>query len=359
MVRIAAIHHTQGRLAEDGLAASLIGLLRDGDELVATYAAVTLAQAGEWKGLEWLIHKVCNTPERQKRAHWEACLRNCGRFPFAVLLNELAFLESIPFVHDGLTREFLEGLLALSRDGFYSRARRDAAYRERFVGGMGRLDEVAGLACRPKATCGMGLILSVPLGERPGFLYSPGRKLFFRFREAEVLNRDFVERGREAHYVVHREKQLSHPRSRERVEKLAYQRWAAGDGRHGESERHWLEAEKEVADDTASSAEVVYVFEDVPPRKVELPAEVVSGARRGGFVPGVVAATVGANPRRMTVACGDGRTIHANCPEETALGELALVEEDLDGGGPVCHLAAGHLLSHEAAGAVMRRLSVR
>src|SRR5262249_30869348 len=97
MVRLAAVHHAGVRLARGegrsarvvgGLHAVLLRQLGDPDARVARYAAVALAQAGERAGLDFLTQQLLQAGA--DRATLLGCLRNCTRFPFAVLLHALA-----------------------------------------------------------------------------------------------------------------------------------------------------------------------------------------------------------------------------------------------------------------------------
>src|SRR3954462_5471437 len=90
LVRVCAVHHARSGLAADPAARDRArGLLSAGaGDLVARYAAVTLAQAGDPAGLDFLLAALRQAGPGA-RAGLRACLRDCTRFPLAALLNEV------------------------------------------------------------------------------------------------------------------------------------------------------------------------------------------------------------------------------------------------------------------------------
>jgi hypothetical protein len=132
-VRIAAIHHAARRLDHDPRAFALLEeRLRDADSLVARYAAVALAQAGRTEGLACVLQAMQTQPEAE-REPWEKCLRDCTRFPFAVLLNELLWLPSLDRAHDSEGRNLLRELLVVTGEHFTARLRELGRSREPFL----------------------------------------------------------------------------------------------------------------------------------------------------------------------------------------------------------------------------------
>jgi hypothetical protein len=295
MIRIAAVQHSGPRLERNArLRAILLGLLTDKDELVARYAAITLAQQGDAAGITMLLREapLRSGPERERL---DGCLRNCTRFPFAVLVNEITRIESLSSVPDKDTRDQLEGILTLTAESFYDIVKEDASFRPQLIQLLAGLDRVPGVKCRPDTVYGPGWILSVPMGKQPGFLCCPERRMFLTFAEEAVLNPEALRRGVEVLFVTH------HPK--------------------------------------AVSAEVVYVLEDARPRQDLLPAELLAGPPAvAGLRVGVVVDIKGDKPPRAVVltACGKPFTEKYRA-QKAAVGQLALVEEETDLGRPQCH----------------------
>jgi len=219
MVRLAAVHHIGRRLAGASLAAAdadrrrLDALLPhrttggkwvtppDYDEFVARYAAVTMARAGDAAGLELLLHRVAERGDAPLDPELDECLRNCGTFPFAALLNE--------YVHLGASRAAREvvGVLDTARrltaDGFRDRAAREPGFRHRFLDDLGRLGTAAGVSVRAGRVFDRGWVLSPPAGKQPGYVCCPSRGWFLLFNEESVLNaRRHLPPGREVVFVA-------------------------------------------------------------------------------------------------------------------------------------------------------------
>jgi hypothetical protein len=340
LVRIAAIHHAGARLADnDPLRRLLLERLEDPDELVVRYAAVTLAQAGERVGLESLLRGLRGA-DGALRQRLEDCVRNCTRFPFAVLLNELADLGSVADVPDADTRGFLQSALTLSGEQFYSRVREDGLSREKFLATLTAPDGLAGLRHRQPGLCELGLILGRPLGEQPGFLYCAARNLFFQFAEGAVLNPDYLQPGRQALFVA-------------------------------------------LQGDRGGAARLLYVFEDRPPARGALGPVLGEGpASPAGLRVGVVAAIRRRKGEaQVEVLCREGRAYRnfadggegavpleqfasVRALEEEAAtdggsadirpGQLALVEPEAAPGRPQCHVFVGQALPRAVAASLVR-----
>jgi hypothetical protein len=208
LVRISAVHHAGERLkrsrSEDlrnDLSAQLHKLIEKDDELVQRYAAVTLAQCQDKTGLDFLLKSIAQRvyiadPELDE------CLRNCWRYPFAVLLNERAYLASISKIDNVKVREFLEESLRLPAEKFYEYTRTSAEYRRAFIELLRKLDAIPGLVPRERRVLDSGYLLSIPAGKQPGFLACPTRGWFLQYYDESALNRDALERGREVLFIA-------------------------------------------------------------------------------------------------------------------------------------------------------------
>src|SRR5262249_2105563 len=120
LVRIAAIHHAGARLRQAPsrrLREILLELLNASDPLVARYTAVTLAQSGEVQGLQHLVAAIVRA--RSQDEELDECLRNCRNFPFAALLNERIFLDSIGSVAKSDWQQFITSFLYGTAERFY------------------------------------------------------------------------------------------------------------------------------------------------------------------------------------------------------------------------------------------------
>ncbi len=298
MIRIAAIHRAGAKLERNArLRQMLKGLLDDKDPLVARYAAITLAQSGDVSSLRHLIQAISRA-HGQDREELDGCLRNCTRFPFAVLLNARLFVETIPAVKDEGYREVLNKALELTSDEFYEKSERDPSFRETFLKILRRLDGLDGLRVRDGTILDMGLVLSVPMGKQPGFLFCPGRRLFLKFQEESVLNRGYLERG-----------------------------------------RHVLFVAQQVG---SSGADCLYVFEDAAPRQEQLTPEAMTEFARGsGLLPGVIV-TKWDSPDRVDVLCANGKAFQERYRAQKAfISQFVLIEEQTDMGRSQCHFIPG------------------
>jgi hypothetical protein len=292
MIRIAAIHRAGGKIERNArLRQTLRDLLNDRDSLVARYAAITLAQSGDASGLHHLVQAISRA-QGQDRKELDACLRNCVRFPFAVLLNERVFVETIPAVKDEGYREVLNKALELTSDDFYEKSERDTSFRDTFLKIMRSLDGLGGL--RAGSILDMGWILSTPMGKQPGFLICPGRRLFLKFHEESVLNRGYVERGRQVLFVA--------------------------------------------PEGGSSEADCLYVFEDMAPRQQQVtPEDMTDFARQSGLIPGVIAAKW-ESPDRVQVLCANGQSFPERYRvQKSFVGQFVLVEAKTEMGRPQCH----------------------
>lgn len=309
MIRIATIHRAGAKLERNArLRQMLKGLLDDKDPLVARYAAITLAQSGDVSSLRHLIQAISRA-HGQDREELDGCLRNCTRFPFAVLLNERLFVETIPAVKDEGYREVLNKALELTSNEFYEKSERDPSFRETFLKILRRLDGLDGLRVRDGTILDMGRVLSVPMGKQPGFLFCPSRRLFLKFQDESVLNRGYLERG-----------------------------------------RHVLFVAQQVG---SSGADCLYVFEDEAPRQEQLTPEAMTDfARESGLLPGVIV-TKWDSPDRVDVLCANGKAFQERYRAQKAfISQFVLIEEKTDMGRSQCHFVAGVRLDP----AVIRRI---
>lgn len=292
LIRIAAIHHAGNKLERNPrLRNILYQLLNDREPLVARYAAVTLAQNGDFRGLQFFL-KAISGSQGEERRELENCLRNCVRFPFAVLLNERILIESIPEGKDVAYREVLEKTLLLTSDHFYAEAEKDPSFRDIFLKIMCSLERVEGLRIRPDRFLDEGYVLSIPLGKQPGFLYCPSRKLFLKFQNEVVMNRCYLQRGRQTLFV----------------------------GREGGIEVNCL-----------------YVLEDAEPCDVRPLLQGISNwVVQGGLLPGIVCAKE--SPDRAFVICANGRSFTETYrAQKSKPGQFVLVELETELGRPQCH----------------------
>lgn len=202
-VRIAAIHHAAVRLGEgDDLTALLLERVSDEDPVVSRYAAVTLAQTGCVEGMRYLLHAV-DSSGGADRCDLDRCLRNCTQFPFAILLNETVYLESIRDVTDEKTKEALHELISVSTGQVSVRSQQEPQYPEAVIALLVSLTGIERLRSRG-AACYHGAILSTPRLGHPGFIVSRGG-LFFQFHEATIINRERCAEGREVLFPVRTE----------------------------------------------------------------------------------------------------------------------------------------------------------
>jgi hypothetical protein len=278
LVRVAALHHAGRRLAGDpGLRERMLGLLSDGDPLVARYAALTLAQAEQPEGLERLLDQMASAggPER---AALGACLRGCRAFPFAALLEELLHPDHLAGAH---RREgFLRDVLSLSAEGLVALARRDAEAADDLLRRLAELDGAADLPCKGDAFCDRGVVLGLPREGEPGVLCCPPRRLFLQFHEEQAVNPEHLRRGAEVVLVARR-------------------------------------------GDPAGSAARLYVLDHRPAQPLALHPGLLADGGAGGLRPGVVAAAEGVGLRML---CADGGEVQGGLPAEAAVGRLALAE---------------------------------
>lgn len=299
MIRIAAIHRAGNKLERNlALKETLLDLLDDKDPLIARYAAITLAQSGEPRGLSHIVEAISHT-DGQDRQELDNCLRNCVRFPFAVVLNERIFVETIPAVKDKNLRAVLAEALRLTSNSFYEKSEGDSSFRDTFLNIITTLDRLDGLRARDRSVSDVGWVVSAPMGKQPGFLCCPTRRLFLKFQEESVLNRAYMERGRQVIFVAREE---------------------AGSG----------------------EADCLYVLEDVAPRKDTFTSEMMTRfERKSGLLPGVIVSKWD-SPDRVDVLCANGTSFHERYRAQKAFpGQFVLIEEETEMGRPQCHFIPG------------------
>jgi hypothetical protein len=311
MIRIAAIHRAGSKLDRNAtLRKTLRDLLRDGTPLVARYAAVTLAQAGDPAGLEALLAAICSANENE-RTELDGCLRNCVQFPFAVLLNERMYVETIPAVRDEAWRTFLHSILLLTSDRFYEIVEHDDAFRTQLLDSLSSTGPVAGLRLRPGTMLDVGRILSVPLGKQPGFLCCPTRHLFVKFREESVLNRQYLDAAQQALFVAR-------------------------------------------SADKGLETDHLYILEDAERDWNSLTTEVVAGTKMDGALRPAVVIGKSDNPPRAEVLCSSGRQfLEAYRAQRAFIGQFALVEEETELGKAQCHFVPDIALSRQLVHAIV------
>ncbi len=315
MIRIAAIHHAGSRLANNEKLESILEkTLQDSDNLVACYVAVTLAQAGKKSGIDYLIQTIVAAQE-QEREYLDSCLRNCTEFPFAILLNKLAFIESIPNVRDKGMREFLQSLLYFTSDRFYELSKDDSQFRTDFVQQLSILNKIGGLQCRPGEICGRGWIVSIPMGKQPGFLYCPDGRLFLKFDGNVLLNRQYLQKGREILFIANQ-------------------------------------------GNKSPDAEFIYILEDIAPEQQSIPSEsLLKPNSEFGLIPGVV---INKAPGQVQVLCSNGKSFHeVYRAQKASLNQFALVEETTSLGKPQCHFVSAVCLEPKIVKTLIAKYSQR
>lgn len=203
LVRVAAIHHTGRRLGQDERLRGLLCGLLGGDGLVARYAALTLAQAGDREGIAWLLESHARS-RGDDRKQLESCLRCCTCFPFAVLLTEMMAIESLGRCQDANLRTTLHELLTLSRAAFYACVKQKAAFRSRVINTLARVASDHVLRREVGLVCMSGYIVRAPVGEEAGQLCSSAGGDSATFTEEIVVNRDWLRLGQPVIYTGHR-----------------------------------------------------------------------------------------------------------------------------------------------------------
>lgn len=293
MIRIAAVHRAGNKLERNPrLRQILYDLLQDKEQLVARYAAVTLAQSGDTRGIDYLLDAIRST-QGDERKELDNCLRNCSRFPFAVLLNERMLIESIASAQDLAYRAVLESALRLTSDDFYAKAEEDPSFRETFLKIICSLDRIPGLQMRPDRLLDEGYVLAIPLGKQPGFIYCPARQLFLKYWDEAVTNRRYLQRGRQILFVV----EVGH-----------------------------------------IEVSCLYVLEDTEPCDPQsMLDEIANPTWHSGLIPGMVAA-VRDMPPGAHVLCVNGQSFRERYRAQRASpGQFVLVELETEIGRPQCH----------------------
>jgi HEAT repeat protein len=313
MVRLAAVHHAGARLCRGegrtarvvgGLQAVLLRQLNDPDARVARYAAVALAQAGERDGLDYLTGQLRQAGPAD-RAALLACLRNCTRFPFAVLLHALAGLHGQGGINPGNLAPLLREAVYLREEEYLERARRTAGYRKNLLEQLVNYQTRAGRQQGHGPACDVAVVQSVPRTEQRGVLVCRPRKLFLQFGEEGVLNPDRLQAGAEAVFVA-------------------------------------------VLEDPEAVASFVFLLADVSPAPGPAPADLLlTSERKAGLVPGMVLgvqALPGGALLRLAAVCHDGREIVENYPTHgtpVTKGQLLLATPDARGARPQVLLLEG------------------
>src|SRR5262249_29445791 len=154
--------------------------LDDPDPRVARYAAVTLAQAGDQAGLEYLGRQL-HQAQLADRPSLLACLRNCTRFPFAVLLHALSGLHGQGGSNTGNLNPTLREAVSRREEEYLERVRRAPGFRQSL------LDQLVHYQTRPGSgswswpSCDLGVVLTLPRPDQLGALMCRSRKLFLQF----------------------------------------------------------------------------------------------------------------------------------------------------------------------------------
>lgn len=199
LVRISAIHHAglrYGRLRTPEILDQLASALADDNVNVARYAAVTLAQNDDIRGVDWLLQLLT------KSGDWYGglgqSLRACTRFPFLGLLAEHIDLRSIDDVASVHSRELLGTMIHLNEGDFLDRAEREPDWRRDVLETLTTLDRIPGIRVQPGKILLHGYILSLPLESHPGFFCAPRSGGFFMHHSEAVVNSSQLAVGKEA-----------------------------------------------------------------------------------------------------------------------------------------------------------------
>ena len=308
LVRISAIHHARNRVRNDpALRNELRTALHGASELVARYAAVTLAEAGDVAGLDFLLDQL-RRADPTRRGTLRACLRDCTRFPLAALFNEMLALEHIPDIDNPEVRDCLTELIRGSGEWFTQRGREEPGLVDRVLSYPDRLGSLVGAAGQVRL--GLGMVLVAAGGETPGFVACVRDGCILQFHTSVVLNPVALRPGSQVLVV-----------------------WRA--------------------DDPSGAARLVYILEDRPARRPELLPEFFESASAwGGLRVGVVAARLvdgGAARVRVVFAVGAALDVVG----DFAAGRLVLVEPGVFEEG-LCHVPELPGLSKPSALAVLR-----
>jgi hypothetical protein len=300
LIRIAAIHHAKSSLRRSEKLKSIVeDLLNDTDSLVSQYAAVTLAQSGDEVGLKHLLRLIASS-RGQEREDLSKCLRNCSEFPFAVLLDELIYVESVDHAQEEPHRDFLKEALGLTAERFYNRVEEDAGFRKDFFQIMKDLDSIHGLRTKPGKHMAIGRILLCPMGKQPGFIHAAGNYSFFKFQEDAVLNREYVENGREV-LLIHNTR------------------------------------------DASNQVNTIYVLEDSPAKRVQLSKDdIMFSVGKSPLLAGIVVAKTRREKESAEVWTPDGKSLFEFYRVQKAqAGQFALIEQETELGRPQCHFIVG------------------
>lgn len=298
-IRIAAIYHAAKRPELDGsLIESILNAGDPSNTLPTRIGAVALAQRGRTEGLEFLLSKI-KSSQGTDREKWEATLRNCTRFPFAVLLDRATFIESVGQVHDARTRSLLEQMIRLTVDDFREMSISGRARARRYVELLIALDQVSGLVCREHTICDRGSIDALPRYDRLGRLRLARVELELYFDANALLNGPCAAIGRQVVVVARpqsgaqrtswirllaqkhwakagcpdgRDNEFWSAAERdyeaiehEECRRLAYYRWLHAGTPSGRGEEFWHEAKRQLSQNSPSHAELVFCLGVVDP----------------------------------------------------------------------------------------------
>jgi hypothetical protein len=206
--RVAAIHHALEQMRTDaGLRERVRTLLDDADLFVASYAAVTLARAGDYAGVRYLLRQLYEGEEASQPL-FRRCLRDCTTFPFVALLAETLDLRDLGSLQPRAAGAALELVLQSTHQQVNGALADVPGLKEQLQGAFAGSAAFEGAGRREGRVLGSGKVTGVP---RVMFIPGKGRTLVdgkiktteapriaWRFGEEVVLNPDTLRQGVEA-----------------------------------------------------------------------------------------------------------------------------------------------------------------
>jgi hypothetical protein len=247
-VRIAALHHAGRRLCASGeepgamqrLRGQVGARLADRDGRVARYAAVTLAQIGDRRGVRWLLSATARATPAEGGPLMLA-LRDCTRFPFLVLLTKAIDPVILAAGLEGPGKAELERVLLWADDDFQKLGATNPAEQARVLESLTAINAMSGLERRAGVYCRRGVARSVPL-EGPGSLFLPESGLSLLYHDEAVVNPDEACAGRDVLTVC----RLAGLGQREaRIRLMANEEWKLAGQPDGRADEFWRAAEGE------------------------------------------------------------------------------------------------------------------
>ncbi|MEZ4676451.1 MAG: hypothetical protein R2932_19675 [Caldilineaceae bacterium] len=134
--------------------------------MLQLHAAILLAQNDNFAGVDFILDILCNTPSPEIRKLAGIALRNCSRFPLAVLLAQWLDLSKISQLDQRLI-----GLMKLSSNDFHehSSQQKQKEYLDGLVHQLEYLSQLPQLSDR---TLSLGTVICRPVRKDFGFRYT-------------------------------------------------------------------------------------------------------------------------------------------------------------------------------------------